>query len=300
MKPLNRILTRRDFIRTGSYAAIGGLITLPFSHQAKAQSLKKSRVVLIRDPLLAESRGASQYQLLGKMMDEALMVLFETDQPASAWRQLVSPKDVVGIKSNVWRFLSTPTALENIVKNRLLDVGVEERNIAVDDRGVRSNPVFKKSTALINMRPMRTHHWSGLGTLLKNYIMFVNAPFTYHGNACERLGAIWNLDHVKGKTRLNILAMITPLFHGIGPHHFSRRYIWPYGGLIISTDPVAADSIGAHIIQAKRNVYFGEKKPISPPPHHILAADEQFGLGNSHPSHIELVKLGWTKDQLIS
>jgi hypothetical protein len=231
MQPSNRILTRRDFIRAGSCAAIGGLITLPFFHQAKAQGLKKSRVVLIRDPLLAESRGESQYTLLGKMIDEALTVLFEADQPASAWQQVVNPKDVVGIKSNVWRFLPTPATLENLVKNRLMKVGVAEKNIAVDDRGVRSNPVFKKSTALINIRPMRTHHWSGLGTLLKNYIMFVNAPFTYHGNACERLGAIWNLDHIKGKTRLNILVMITPLFHGIGPHHFSPRYLalwWSY------------------------------------------------------------------------
>jgi hypothetical protein len=299
MQSNNRILTRRDFIRTGSCAAIGGFLTLPFLHQANARMIKKSRVVMIRHPLLAESRGDSRYRLLEKMIDEAITVLFEAEHPTSAWQQIANPKDVVGIKTNVWHLLPTPTALEKIVKKRLIDVGVDEKNIAVDDRGVRKNPVFNKSTALINMRPLRTHHWSGLGSLLKNYIMFVKFPFTYHSNACERLGAIWNLDHIKGKTRLNILVMITPLFHGIGPHHFSRRYIWPYGGLIISTDPVAADSIGAHIIHAKRTIYFGEEKPISPPPHHILAADKHFGLGNSHPSHIELIKLGWMKNQLI-
>ena len=146
MKPLNRILTRRDFIRAGSCAAIGGLISLPFNQQARAHSQKKSRVVLTRDPMLAESNGEKQYQLLAKMIDEALMVLFETDQPALAWQQVADSKDVVGIKSNVWRFLSTPTALENIVTNRLLDVGVSEKNIAVDDRGVRRNPVFRART----------------------------------------------------------------------------------------------------------------------------------------------------------
>ncbi len=40
--------------------------------------------------------------------------------------------------------------------------------MAVDDRGVLQNPVFNRSTALINVRPMRAHHWSGLGTLIKN------------------------------------------------------------------------------------------------------------------------------------
>jgi hypothetical protein len=62
---------------------------------------------------------------------------------------------------------------------------------------------------------------------------------------------------------------------------------------------VAADAVGARIIQAKRNEYFGENKPISPRPLHIEAADTKFGLGNSHPDRIELIKLGWDKDILI-
>ena len=93
--------------------------------------------------------------------------------------------------------------------------------------------------------------------------------------------------------------MLTPLFHGIGPHHFSRTYMWPYGGLIVSRDPVAADATGARIIQAKRLAYFGKDRPISPPPLHISAADIRFKLGNSHPDRIDLVRLGWDKDSLI-
>jgi hypothetical protein len=146
---------------------------------------------------------------------------------------------------------------------------------------------------------MRTHHWSGLGTLLKNYIMFVRQPWAYHGNACEKLGAIWQKSSVRGKTRLNILVMLTPLFHGIGPHHFSRRYLWPYNGLIVSQDPVAADATGARIIQAKRNEFFGKTRPISPPPRHIEAADVKFGLGHSHPDRIQIIQLGWKEDILL-
>ena len=98
---------------------------------------------------------------------------------------------------------------------------------------------------------------------------------------------------------LLILVMLTPLFHGIGPHHFSRRYLWPYNGMIVSTDPVAADTTGARIIQAIRNQFFGKDKPISPPPHHIAAADRRFHLGNSSPERIELIRLGWEKGMLI-
>ncbi|MGD9182675.1 MAG: DUF362 domain-containing protein, partial [Desulfobacterales bacterium] len=263
-----------------------------------AKGTQKSKVVLIRDNKVVNGNSLRP-DILEEMFDQAVSVLLDTRDPQSAWQQLVKPSDIVGIKSNVWRPLPTPAALEETITSRLMQVGVAQHNISVDDRGVRGNPVFKNSTALINVRPMRTHHWSGLGTLLKNYIMFVSAPWMYHGNACERLGSIWQKSNINGKTRLNILVMLTPQFHGVGPHSFSRRYIWPYGGLIVSTDPVAADTTGARIIQAKRNEYFGKGKPISPPPRHIEAADIKYALGNSHPDRIELIKLGWEKDLLI-
>ena len=76
----------------------------------------------------------------------------------------------------------------------------------------------------VNVRPLRTHNLSGLGTLIKNSIMFVPDPSSYHANACEKLGAIWHLPHVKGKTRLNVPVMLTPQFHSTGPHHFSKGY----------------------------------------------------------------------------
>jgi hypothetical protein len=256
-------------------------------------------VVLIRDPEVVGKNGKLDSHVLESMLDQAVTALLGAPDPPSAWRQLFKPDDVVGIKSNVWSPLPTPAALETALVFRLGQAGVRSGSIAIDDRGIRENPVFMRSTALINVRPMRTHHWSGLGTLLKNYIMFSSAPWSYHGNSCERLGAIWQKPHVEGKTRLNILVMLTPLFHGIGPHHFSRRYLWPYAGLIVSTDPVAADATGARIIEARRNNFFDGQRPISPPPLHIAAADTRFGLGNSRADRIELVRMGWKEQILI-
>jgi len=299
MKESKRVITRRDFIRTSSYMAVGSLIALPMMGRAAETKTDKSRVVLVRDENVMDGSGATRPGNLADMMDQAMITLFNTNNAAAAWQQLFSPVDVVGIKSNAWARLPTPRELEDILQKRLAAAGVKEQNISVDDRGVRSNPIFRNSTALINVRPMRTHHWSGLGTLLKNYIMFVSQPWIYHGNACEKLGAIWQKSHVKNKTRLNILVMMTPLFHGVGPHHYSKSYIWPYCGLVVSTDPVAADTIGADIIQAKRNEYFAKERPISPRPLHIEAADTRYGLGNSHPARIELIKLGWEAGVLI-
>jgi hypothetical protein len=299
MPKKKKVITRRDFMRASSCVAMGSLMGFPLLRKSSAKTPEKSRVVLVRNKEVLDRQGQPRFPVLQEMLDQAVTSLLEAPGPESAWKQLVKPRDVVGIKSNVWHYLPTPGALEEAIQTRLMDAGVKEENLDVDDRGVLGNPVFESATALINVRPMRTHHWSGLGTLLKNYIMFVSWPFRYHGNACEKLGAIWQLPNVKGKTRLNVLVMLTPLFHGIGPHHFSSRYTWPYCGLIVSTDPVAADATGARIIQAKRNVFFGEEKPISPPPLHIATADTRFGLGNSRPERIQLITLGWGEDRFI-
>lgn len=260
---------------------------------------EKSRVILIRDFDVLERNGKIVPDVLEKMLDHAVTALMETPDPGSAWERLIKPADVVGVKSNSWGALPTPPALESAIRKRLNGAGVKDGETAVDDRGVLKNPIFNHATALINTRPMRTHHWSGLGTLIKNYIMFTPNPSHYHPNACENLGSVWQLPQVKGKTRLNILVMLTPQFHGAGPHHFAKEYIWNYCALIVSTDPVAADAIGASIIQAKRSLFFGAEKPISPPPTHIAAADKKFGLGNCRPDHIELIRMGSDKDILI-
>jgi hypothetical protein len=299
MAEKRHVITRRDFLRAGSCVALGSMIGLPLLERPALAATGSSRVVLIRHDGVVDPDGQVRPAILAAMLDAAIAALFQASNASEAWRNIVKPGDTVGIKTNFWGPLPTPPALEDAVKKQVAAAGVPPQNMAVDDRGIRSNPVFERATALINMRPMRTHHWSELGTLLKNYIMFVPSPWAYHGNACESLGSIWNKPEIKGKTRLNVLVMLTPLFHGIGPHHFSKSYVWTYGGLIVSADPVAADATGARIIQAKRNLFFGEERPISPPPRHIEAADLTYGVGNSRPERIELVKLGWDRDLLI-
>jgi hypothetical protein len=233
------------------------------------------------------------------MLNRALGALLEVESPDAAWRRLVKATDVVGIKSNVWGKLPTPPELEEAIRREVLKVGVKAADVAVDDRGVRGNELFSRATALINVRPMRTHHWSGLGTCLKNVIMFVPRPSDYHADACASLGALWQLPELADKVRLNVLVMLTPQFHGVGPHSFSERFVWTYGGLIVGTEPAPVDATGARIIQAKRDLFFAKPSPIKPPPHHIEVAGERYGLGATDPEHIDLVRLGWKDDALI-
>ena len=99
--------------------------------------------------------------------------------------------------------------------------------------------------------------------------------------------------------RLNVLVMLTPQFHGVGPHSFAKELTWPYGGLVVGTQPVPVDATGARIIQAKRREHFGADRPISPPAHHIEVAGSRYGLGPSDPSRIDVVRIGWTEGALI-
>jgi len=292
-----KIITRRDFLRVTAGAAMAATLESRVLGEARAEPTAK--VVLIRNADVLGPQDKVQEEILRSMLDEAVKNLLGTNGPLEAWKNLFKSSDVVGVKSNSWNRLPTPRELEAAIKRRLLDVGVAEKNIGIDDRGVLNNPIFLNSTALVNARPLRTHHWSGVGTCLKNYIQFVPDPPSYHDEGCSPLGKIWTYPLVKGKTRLNILSCLTPQFYGRGANFFDRRYVWPYKGLIVGTDPVAVDAIGAHLLQTKRVGFFGEDRALDVPPVHIVVADKKYHLGVSDLSQIQLIKLGWMEDVLI-
>ncbi len=292
-----KMITRRNFLRVAAGTTMAATLGSGIFSESRGEATAK--VVLIRNAEVLGSQGKIQEEILQSMLDEGVKALLGATDPVEAWRKLVKSSDVVGVKSNAWERLPTPKELERVIKRRLLDVGVAENNVDIDDRGVLNNPIFLKATALINVRPLRTHHWAGIGTCLKNYIQFVPNRSAYHDEGCSPLGKIWTYPLVKGKTRLNILCALTPQFYGRGANFFDKRYVWPYRGLIVGTDPVAVDAIGAHLLQTKRIAFFGEDRALDVPPIHIMAADKTYHLGVSDLSRIQLIKLGWTEEVLI-
>jgi hypothetical protein len=138
-----------------------------------------------------------------------------------------------------------------------------------------------------------------VGTLLKNYIQFVRQPSDYHPNACAELGRIWTLPAVKGKTRLNVLVALTPQFYGRGASFFDKRYVRPYKGILVGTDPVAVDAVGAELLRLMRIASFGEDRPLDVEPLHIAVADKKYHLGVSELSRIQIVKVGWMDESLV-
>ncbi len=290
---MGKVITRRDFIKGSTFAVLGAALRFP------SEKTEKSRVILIRHPDAVDENSRFNGEVIQHMLDEAIMALLGENDPVKAFQKLIKPGEIVGIKSNVWSYLPTPPELERAIERRVIDCGVKKEDISVDDRGVRNNPVFKRATSLINVRPLRTHYLSGVSGCLKNYIMFAKSQPAYHPNSCSNLGALFKLPQVKGKTRLNVLCALTPQYHGRGPHHFSRRYVWRYRGLIVGQDPVAVDATGLRLLMAKRTEQFGKARAVPPVPRHIEMADLEHGIGTSDWSKIDLIKLGWEENILI-
>lgn len=290
-------ITRREFLRFTAGTTLASTLGSGNGREARADAA--ARVVLIRNAEVVGDQGKINGEVLQVMLDEAVKTLLGTPEPREAWQKLVKASDIVGIKSNAWERLPTPRELEAAIQRRIVDAGVAESNLDIDDRGVLRNPIFLGATALLNVRPLRTHHWAGVGTCLKNYIQFIPDRPSYHPDGCSALGRIWTLPIVRGKTRLNILSSLTPQFYGRGANFFDRRYVWPYKGLIVGTDPVAVDAVGAHLLQVKRIAFFGEDRTLDVTPHHIMVADKEYHLGVSDLSRIQLIKLGWMEDVLI-
>ena len=291
--------TRRDFLRVAAMTPMAGAVAYGMNVPTAEGAVKTSKVVLVRDEKALSGPKKSDPEVIQKMLDDGINALYGESDPVKAWKRIIKPNDVVGIKSNYWKFLSTTPEVEQAIKQRVMDAGVPETNLSIDDKGVRSNPIFQNATALINTRPVKIHFYAGIGSCIKNYIIFDDNRRSYHDDSCAKLGEIWHKYDLKNKTRLNVLIMLNPPFHGIGPRGYSDEYIWDYKGLLISEDPVAAYTTALRIMQAKRLEFFGEEKPIAPSPKHIQVADTEYNLGVSDPNRIEVVKLGWEDGILI-
>ncbi len=299
MNRKSKVITRRDFLRGTAYTAFAASMGLGLSNTKDVRAEERVKVVLVRDEKVIDQQGRINSGILQKMLDQGVSSLMEEETPLQAWKKLIRPTDILGIKSNAWHPLPTPEELEAAIEKRVLEVGVPKKNVSIDDRGVLNNKVFLSSTALMNARPLRTHHWAGIGGCIKNYIMFTSTPWLYHPDACASLASIWSKPMLKGKTRLNILSVIRTQFYGRGAHFFDRRFVSDYKGLLIGRDPVALDAIGARLLQLQRVAHFGEDRPLEVTPNHIFVADEKYKLGVSDLRRIELVKLGWMEGALI-
>jgi len=252
-----------------------------------------SLVTIVRDQNAMDASNNVNAGALKTMLDQTLIKLTGETTPKDAWLSLVKPDDTIGLVPTPHLNPTHPEVVD-AVKSSLIDAGIPEGKI-VEAQGGPDKP--EACTALIGLPGLKAHWLTGIGTVMKLYIMYSGNPRNYHNQDSAKLGEIWNLPFVKGKTKLMLVDALHPLCDK-GPQ-VNPRYKWAYNGLIAGIDPVAVEAVCLRIIQEKRKKMRGESWPLSPPPICVEAADKTYGLGTSNWDNIKIEHFGWGEDLLL-
>ena len=322
----NRELTRRDFIRGTACAGMGITLGMAAAAPAPSSTSRTSRVVVVRNAGALDAKHNAQSDVIARMLAEGLQAFAGAATAAEAWKRFFRPDDAVAIKSTVMMTPTHPEVIRAIMEG-VATAGIAGEKIRVWDRnsggagpaqtasatwtwhpGFDANSVslaVGEATALVNVPGLKSHWLSGFGGALKNWcgavtrinIFDKGVTFAFHGDSCADMGMLNALPAIRQKCRLIVVDALRPLCHG-GPA-VDPRYLWPYKGLLIGTDPVAVDSVGLKIIQGRRDQVRGNPWPLSPPPKHIAVAAEKYKLGTADLAQIEIVRLGWEEDAFV-
>ena len=287
-------LTRRDFIRgtVGATLAVSAL-GVPWAKGSERPG-QSSLVTVVRDKNVMDTGLKVDPKILQAMLDRTVLQVTGKNEIQEAWADLVKPDDIVGLVPTPHLNPTHPELVDVVKASLMREVGISEKNIIMAQGGKRRPG---KCTALISMPALKGHWLTGIGTVIKNYIMYSGRPSNYHEEKSAKLGEIWLIPEVKDKTRLVLVDAIHPLCDK-GPQP-DPRYKWAYNGLIAGRDPVAVETVCLRILTKKRHALRGEPWPISPPPICVEAADKVYGLGTSKIEEIKIAPFGWGEDLLL-
>jgi uncharacterized protein (DUF362 family) len=141
----------------------------------------------------------------------------------------------------------------------------------------------------ISLAILKDHGLAGITAGMKNYFGSIHNPNKYHDFNCNPFVAdLFDAPAIREKHRLTIIDALTVQFHK-GPAYHSR-WAEEYGGLIMSTDPVAADYVGWQVIEELRKKHgIPSLKEENREPLYIKTA-EKLGLGSANPTNITIIR----------
>jgi len=291
----------------------------------------KSKIIIGQDRAILDKNGVVNKDLARKIISESLKSLTGEKDVANAWKALFSKDDTVGIKLNclAGRGLSPRKEIVDLIIEGLRLAGIEDEQIIVWDkadldlqkagytinyysRGVKcfgtntdyepepeiigsvgscfSKIISSRCSVIINVPVLKDHDLAGVSIGMKNFYGVIHNPNKYHDSNCNPYVADLNSHpYIKDKLRLIVCDAITAQYHG-GPA-YKPQWMWNFNGIIMGTDPVALDKIGAKIIEDKRR----EKglpsfKEAKREPKYIATASE-LKLGNDDLRKIEVVRV---------
>ncbi len=256
-----------------------------------------------------------QETLLFEMIEEGVRLAASASSPGEAWNKLIKPDEVIGIKFNQIGaetirttdpfagqiveslkragvapdriiLIEAPERLTRELKTRPCPIGFSGGKVSFGSGEDELAAVLQEVAAIINVPFLKTHNIAQMTGCLKNLShALVRRPKLCHANGCSPfVGDILALPQIRPKMRLNIVNALRAVFEG-GPLP-STDSVWTHSGIVVSTDPVAADYIGLEILNAERSrrklPIIGDRDGHIP---HVRAAAES-GLGTDDQDYI--------------
>jgi hypothetical protein len=253
--------------------------------------------------------------LLLEMIEEAVRLATGTSSAGEAWNKLIKPDDVVGIKFNQIGaetirttgpftgrlveslklagfapdriiLIEVPTRLTQELKTRPCPLGFSGGKVSFGSGEDELAAVLEEVTVLVNVPFLKTHNIAQMTGCLKNLShALVRRPKLCHDHGCTPfVGDILALPQIRPKMRIHIVNALRAVFEG-GPLP-SADALWTHSGILVSTDPVAADQIAIEILNAERSrrglPVIGDRDGHVP---HVRAAAER-GLGTDDQDYI--------------
>jgi uncharacterized protein (DUF362 family) len=154
-------------------------------------------------------------------------------------------------------------------------------------KGRLSKILTRQITALINVPILKDHVIAGVTASMKNHYGSISNPRQHHGAGCGLFIADLNsVAAIRDKTRLIVCDATRALCNG-GPS-YKPAFTWRYSGMLVATDPVALDTIGAKIIDERRDEMGLSSLEDAGRPPRFLASAAQRGLGVTNERDIDL------------
>ncbi|NPV47245.1 MAG: DUF362 domain-containing protein [Armatimonadetes bacterium] len=268
-------------------------------------------------PRVLYPEGRVDFGIVERLVDQCLGSLTGL-QHGDAWRQYVSPVDRVAILVDV----SAPpvqTATVEVIIDRLVGAGVRPANICVfgsDERGLfsagfnishdgpdvrtygadsegyrggMSRIVAGDLQMLVNLATLKADAEIGMAGCVSNFLACV--PEVERRRLRRDPALVPTAaahPAVRAKLRLNFLEAYLPAVD----HDGADPPTVEYRGLIASTDPVAADTIGLRILQGCRDAYKQAPWPLDPPVTYLGLAQVEFRVGQADAAKISVRMTG--------
>jgi hypothetical protein len=240
----------------------------------------KSIVVDNRNPMILAGPQIHE-AALASIIAEAVRLATGQDNTDQAWRKLLRPDDVIGLKFDEVGYeklnttdvfaeqlvrllepagfrrdrivlIDAPEALAGKLKTRPRAFGWEEAETSFGSGSERLAKVLGQVTALINVPFLKTDNISGIAGALRNAALpFVRRQARYFGSGGSPFIAdIAALPQIRSKLRVHIVNGLRAVFDK-GPD-VHPECTWPHAGILVSTDPVAVDAVALEVINTRR------------------------------------------------